>query len=57
MPIEVEALTNGKYVVKLTVCGEVDYLTFEDTCSLFKALFLALGEADVKFDRKEKRGA
>ncbi len=55
MPIEVETLTNGKYVIKLTVCGEVDYLTYEDSCALFKALFIAIGEVDDRLDKKEKR--
>ena len=55
MPIEVETLTNGKYVIKLTVAGEDDYLTYEDACALFKALFIAIGEVDDKIDRKEKR--
>jgi len=57
MPIEVEVLDNGKYVIKLTVCGEDDYLTYEDACALFKALFIAIGEADDKMDRKEKKRA
>lgn len=54
MPIEIEVLDNGKYVIKLTVAGEADYLTYEDACALFKALFIAIGEADDKVDRKEK---
>lgn len=55
MPIEVETLNNGKYVIKLTLCGEVEYLTKDDAERLFKALFIALGEVDDRLDRKEKR--
>ncbi len=56
-PIGVETLNNGKYVIKLTIAGESDYLTIEDAAWLFKHLFLALGELDDKIDRKERKGA
>ena len=53
MPIEVETLDNGEYVIKLTIAGEVDYLTYEVATALFRALFLALGEEDAKAERRE----
>jgi hypothetical protein len=57
MPIEIETINAGKYVIKLTVAGEVDYLNLEDAISLFRALFIAIGEVDDKLDRKEIKRA
>ena len=57
MPIEVETLDNGKYVVRIAIAGETDYLTLEELHKLFRALFLALGVVDKKIDRKESKGA
>lgn len=54
MPIEVETLNHSKYVVKLTVAGEKDLLTYDEAVELFTAMFVAIGEIDDRIDRKER---
>ena len=55
MPIEVETLDNGKYAVKIVVCGETDFLTYEELDALYKALMRCLDESDRQEDKAERR--